>query len=261
MRYVWDLADDYLGARAGLATRLLAPPVAAGLRRWDRRNESIHGIVAISHHIAERIRRVWGREADVIHPPVDVERFRIADRVDDYYLVVSALVPYKRIDLAIGAARRLGRRLLIVGTGPEERRLKALAGPFIEFLGWRDDREVAELYARCRAVLFPAVEDFGIVPLEAAAAGRPTVALGRGGVLETMVPLGAEHAAPTALFFAEQTVEALAGAIRAFEAAEDRFDPKALRERAREFDRPVFKRRLAEYVETRWREAGARQAC
>jgi len=261
MRYVWDLADDYLGARAGLATRLLAPPVAAGLRRWDRRNESIHGIVAISHHIAERIRRVWGREADVIHPPVDVERFRIADRVDDYYLVVSALVPYKRIDLAIGAARRLGRRLLIVGTGPEERRLKALAGPSIEFLGWRDDREVAELYARCRAVLFPAVEDFGIVPLEAAAAGRPTVALGRGGVLETMVPLGAEHAAPTALFFAEQTVEALAGAIRAFEAAEDRFDPKALRERAREFDRPVFKRRLAEYVETRWREAGARQAC
>ena len=110
-------------------------------------------------------------------------------------------------------------------------------------------------------MLFPAVEDFGIVPLEAAAAGRPTVALGRGGVLETMVPLGAEHAAPTALFFAEQTVEALAGAIRAFEAAEDRFDPKALRERAREFDRPVFKRRLAEYVETRWREAGARQAC
>jgi len=261
MRYVWDLADDYVGARAGLATRLLAPPVAAALRRWDRRTESVHGFVAISRHIAERIRRAWGREADVIHPPVDVERFRIADRMDDYYLVVSALVPYKRIDLAIGAARRLGRRLRIVGTGPEERRLKALAGPGVEFLGWRDDREVAELYARCRAVLFPAVEDFGIVPLEAAAAGRPTIALGCGGVLETMIGLGADHAAPTAVFFGEPTVEALADAIHAFETAEDRFDPKALRARAAEFDRPIFKRRLFEYVHARWREFGGRQAC
>ena len=261
MRYLWDLAPDYLGARAGLATRLLAPPVAATLRRWDRRTGSVHGFIAISRHIAERIRRVWGREADVIHPPVDAERFRIADRVDDFYLVVSALVPYKRIDLAIGAARRLGRRLLIVGTGPEEGRLKALGGPRVEFLGWRDDREVAALYARCRAVLFPAVEDFGIVPLEAAAAGRPTIALGRGGVLETMVPLDADHAAPTALFFGEQTVEALAGAIRAFEAAEHRFDPRTLRARAQEFDRPAFKRRLAEYVDARWREFGARRAC
>ncbi|OLD76947.1 MAG: glycosyl transferase family 1 [Candidatus Rokubacteria bacterium 13_1_20CM_4_70_14] len=278
MRYVWDLAQDYLGARAGLATRLLAPPVAAALRRWDRRTQSVHGVVAISRHIAERIRRVWGREADVIHPPVDVDRFRIADRVDDYYLVVSALVPYKRIDLAIGAARRLGRRLVIVGAGPEDRRLRALAGPGIEFLGWRDDREVADLYARCRAVLFPAVEDFGIVPLEAAAAGRPTIALGRGGVLETMVGLesapasghprsvpGAQApmngAAPTAVFFREQTVEALTAAIRAFEAAADRFDPEALRARAREFDRPVFKRRFSEYVDARWREFRARQAC
>src|SRR5207247_1519205 len=134
--------------------------------------------------------------------------------VDDYYLVVSALVPYKRIDLAIGAARRLGRRLRIVGTGPEKRRLKALAGPGVEFLGWRDDREVAELYARCRAVLFPAVEDFGIVPLEAAAAGRPTIALGRGGVLEAMIGPGADQAAPAAVLVAETTVEALGDAIR-----------------------------------------------
>ena len=260
MRYVWDLAADYT-ARAGLATRLLAPPVAAALRRWDRRTESVHGFVAISRHIAARIRRVWGREADVIHPPVDVRRFRIADGAGDFYLVVSALVPYKRIDLAIGAARRLDRRLVIVGTGPEERRLKALAGPRVEFLGWRDDREVADLYARCRAVLFPAVEDFGIVPLEAAAAGRPTIALGRGGVLETMVGLGAGDAAPTAVFFGEQTAEALADAMGTFEAAEDRFDPKALRARAALFDRPLFKRRLFEYVDARWREWRARQAC
>ena len=260
MRYVWDLYDDYFGARAGRATRLLAPPVAAALRRWDRRTDSVHGFVAISHHIADRIRRVYGRAADVLHPPVDVERFRIADAVEDYYLVVSALVPYKRVDLAIGAAERLGRRLVVVGTGPEERRLRAQAGPRVEFLGWRHDREVAELYARCRAVLFPSVEDFGIVPLEAAAAGRPTIALARGGALETMVGLdGGEP--PTAVFFGEQTVESLAAAIRTLEASRDRFEPKALRARAVRFDRPIFKQRLLHYVDARWREFRARQAC
>src|SRR5205814_493390 len=136
-------------------------------------------------------------------------RFRIADGAGDFYLVVSALVPYKRIDLAIGAARRLDRRLVIVGTGPEERRLKALAGPRVEFLGWRDDREVADLYARCRAVLFPAVEDFGIVPLEAAAAGRPAIALGPGGVPETLGGLAAAAPARTAVFFAKRPAGAL----------------------------------------------------
>ncbi len=261
MRYVWDLYDDYFGARAGLATRLLAPPVAAALRRWDRRTDSVHGFIAISRHIAERIQRLYDRSADVIHPPVDVERFRLADGHEDYYLVVSALVPYKRVDLAIAAAERLGRRLVVVGTGPEERRLRALAGPRVEFLGWRHDREVAELYARCRAVLFPAVEDYGIVPLEAAAAGRPTIALARGGALETMVGLDAGVAAPTAVFFGEQTVDSLVGAIRTFEAAEGRFEPRALRARAAEFDRPIFKQRLLEYLDARWREFQARQAC
>ncbi len=260
MRYVWDLYDDYFGVRAGLATRWLMPPVAAALRRWDRRTEGVHEFVAISRHIADRIRRVYGRAADVIHPPVDVERFRISERVDDYYLVVGALVPYKRVDLAIAAATRLGRRLLVVGTGPQARSLRALAGPTVEFLGWRHDRDVAALYARCRALLFPAVEDFGITPLEAAAAGRPTIALARGGALETMVGLGAGEP-PTAVFFGEQTVEALVEAIRTFEASEDRFDPKALRVRAELFDRPVFKRRLLAYLEARWREFHARQAC
>ena len=248
MRYVWDLYDDYFGARAGLATRLLMPPVAAALRRWDRRTAGVHRFAAISQHIAERIRRVYGRAADVLHPPVDVQRFRLAEAPGDFYLVVSALAPYKRVDLAVGAANRLGRRLLVVGTGPEERRLRRLAGPTVELLGWRPDPEVAELYARCRAVLFPSHEDYGIVPLEAAAAGRPTIALARGGALETMVGLDAGDEPPTAVFFAEQTVEALAGAILRFEAAEGRFEPKALRARAERFDRPAFKARLEEWI-------------
>jgi len=261
MRYLWDLYDDYFGARAGLLVRSLMPPVAAALRAWDRRTDGVDAFVAISHHIADRIRRVYGRSADVIHPPVDVARFSPAARVEDFYLVVSALVPYKRVDLAVAAATRLGRRLLVVGTGPEARRLAAAAGPTVEFLGGRSDAEVAHLYARCRAVLFPAVEDYGIVPLEAAAAGRPTIALARGGALETMTGLEQTAAPPTAVFFGEQTAGALADAIGRFEAEARRFEPAALRARAQQFDRPIFRRRVAEYVDGRWGEFLARRAC
>ena len=259
--YIWDLYDDYFGPRAGLAVRALMPPVAAALRAWDRRTDGVDGFIAISQHIAERIRRIYGRSADVIYPPVDTARFRPAARPDDFYLVVGALAPYKRVDLTVAAANRLRRRLLVVGVGPEARRLRDLAGPTVEFLGWRPDAEVADLYARCRAVLFPAVEDYGIVPLEAAAAGRPTIALARGGALETMVGLGRSDGPPTALFFEEQTEEALAQAIVDFEAAEKRFDPAALRARAAEFDIAVFRRRLREYLGGRWAEFQARRAC
>ncbi|PYN26391.1 MAG: glycosyltransferase family 4 protein [Candidatus Rokuibacteriota bacterium] len=260
MRYVWDLYDDYFGPGRGAAARVLVRPLVAVLRRWDRRTAGVHRFVAISRHIADRIRRVYGRPADVIPPPVDVQRFEIADAADDYYLVVGALVPYKRIDLAVGAATRVGRRLVVVGTGPEEARLRAMAGPTVTFLGWRSDAEVAGLYARCRALLFPGVEDFGITPLEAAAAGRPTIALARGGALETMVGLDGDGA-PTAVFFAEQSVEALVEAIARFEGAAERFDGKALRARAEAFDRPLFKQRLRDYIGARWREFHARPVC
>jgi len=260
MRYLWDLSSDYFGPGHALAVRALGPPLAAALRRWDRQTTGVSRFVAISHHIADRIRRAYDRPSDVIYPPVDVQRFEVSDTVDDYYLVVGALVPYKRIDLAVGAANRLGRRLVIVGTGPEDARLRALAGPTVSFLGWRSDDEIARLYARCRALIFPAVEDFGITPLEAAAAGRPTIALARGGALETMVGLDAAEP-PTAVFFEEQSVDALTGAIARFEQAADRFEAKALRARAESFDRPVFKQKLGEYITARWNEHRARIAC
>jgi glycosyltransferase involved in cell wall biosynthesis len=261
MRYVWDLYDDYFGPRAGIAVRALMPPVAAALRAWDRRTQDVDAFVAISQHIAERIRRVYGRTADVIYPPVDTARFSPLARPDDFYLVVAALVPYKRIDLAVAAANRLRRRLLVVGDGPEARRLRAAAGPTVEFLGWRPDQEVADLYARCRAVLFPAIEDYGIVPLEAAAAGRPTIAFAHGGALETMVGLGRSDAPPTAVFFDAQTEQALAQAMVEFEAVAHRFEPGALRARAAEFDTAVFRRRLSDYLEARLSEFRARRAC
>jgi glycosyltransferase involved in cell wall biosynthesis len=254
MRYVWDLYHEYFGPRARLATRLLMPPVAAALRRWDRRTAAgVHHFVAISRFVADRIRRAYGREADVIYPPVDVSRFRVEESPGDFYLVVSALTPYKRVDLAVEAANRLGRRLVIVGTGPEEGRLRALAGPAVELLGWRDDAEMAELYARCRALIFPTLEDFGITPLEAMAAGRPVIALGQGGALETVVPPGGGEPA-TGLFFERQTAEDLAAAIRSFESGVIRFEPKALRRRAEAFDRPLFMERMERYLASRWQE-------
>ena len=254
MRYVWDLYDEYFGPRAGWAMRAAMPPVAAALRRWDRRTAAgVHHFVAISRFVADRIRRAYGRSADVIHPPVDVARFAIDESPDDYYLVVSALAPYKRVDLAVEAANRTRRRLLVVGTGPEERRLRAIAGPTVEMLGWRDDDDVARLYGRCRALVFPPLEDFGITPLEAMAAGRPVLAFGRGGATETVVPPGGAEP-PTGLFFARQTVEDVIDAMERFEADAGRFEPKLLRRRAEAFDRPIFKERIERYLRARLAE-------
>ncbi|HKW94727.1 MAG TPA: glycosyltransferase [Methylomirabilota bacterium] len=251
MRYVWDLYDDYFGARGGPVARFVMPPLAAWLRRWDRATAAgVHDFVAISRFVADRIRRTYGRDADVIYPPVDVSRFRADESPSDFYLVVSALTPYKRVDLAVEACNRLGRRLVVVGSGPEERRLRALAGPTVEMLGWRDDAETARLYERCRALLFPPLEDFGITPLEAMAAGRPVIAYGRGGVCETVVPPG-ESAPATGLFFERQTVDDLIGAIRRFESGAQQFEPKALRQRAEGFDRPVFRERVERYLAAR----------
>jgi glycosyltransferase involved in cell wall biosynthesis len=254
MRYVWDLYDEYFGPRAGPLTRTVMPPLAAWLRRWDRRTAAdVHHFVAISRFVADRIRRAYGRPADVIYPPVDVARFRVEEGPGDFYLVVSALTPYKRVDLAVAAASKLGRRLVVVGSGPEEARLRALAGRTVELLGWRDDAEIALLYARCRALLFPTVEDFGITPLEAMASGRPVIALGQGGALETVVaPGGGEPA--TGIFFERQSVEDLAEAIQRFESGTPRFEPKALRRRAEAFDRPLFKERVERYLAARLAE-------
>lgn len=252
MRYVWDQADAYLGR--GLR-RALAAPLAAWLRRFDRRTsgpERVHRIVAISRTVAERVRRNWGREADVVFPPVAVERFQLrAGPPEDFYLLVGGFVPYKREDLALRAFAELGRPLLVVGDGPGRRRLEAEAPPNVRFLGRLDDAEVADLYARCRALVYPQEEDFGIVPVEAQAAGRPVIAYGRGGASETVVPLDdPEQRAPTGVWFEPQTAEALVAAVRRFEREEQRFAPAAIRRHAEQFRGERFRAELLACIES-----------
>jgi len=234
MRYVWDQFDAYFGkGRAGLLTRVAARAVAPVLRSWDVRSTSrAQTLIANSRFVAGRIRRFWGREADaVIYPPVDTSRFVPAAEgpaAEGYALIVSALVPYKRVELAVRAFSRLKRPLWIAGDGPQRRRLQAAAGPSVRFLGALAPDALPRLYAGARFFVLPGEEDFGIAPVEAQAAGRPVLALGRGGALETVIE------GETGAFFAEPAVPSLIEGIAAIDRLHP--DPVRIRENALRFD-------------------------
>ncbi len=263
MRYIWDMFPVYFGNRGPLV-RVVMGGLAPALRAWDVRTcERVDVFSCISHHVARRIKRHWGVEAAVIHPPVEMDRFRLGE-AGDYYLVVSALAPYKGVELAVRAANRAGFRLKIAGDGQERRYLESLAGPGVEFLGRVEDEEVARLYAGCRAFIFPGEEDFGITPLEALASGKPVLALGRGGILETVTPLNPEPApadpppvpgrAPGGVFFYEETPEDLIKALELLEKSYHLFDPAKLRRNAAAFDRPVFLDRFLAFAAQAWQD-------
>jgi glycosyltransferase involved in cell wall biosynthesis len=252
MRYVWDQADAYLGR--GLR-RALAAPLVAALRRFDLRTsgpDRVTRFVAISETVRARIARCWNRDASVVYPPVDVERLRPDGRPpDDFYLLVGGFVPYKREDVAIEAFRALGRPLVVAGDGPSRAALAAGAPANVRFLGRVPDAELARLYARCRALVYPQDEDFGIVAVEAQACGRPVIALGRGGAAETVLPLGGPSLAgpPTGLHFPEQTPDALVQAVHTFEGNQTAFDPTAIRTHAERFSAPRFRREIRAQVD------------
>lgn len=254
MRYMWDRFDDYFGpGQASLPVRLAARAIRGRMQAWDRRAsqpDRIDALLANSAFIAAQIRANYGREARVIHPFVDLERFNRRRDPGRNYLMVGAFAPNKRVDLAVEAFNRLKLPLLIVGSGQEEARLKRLAGPTVDFLGPLSNDAIADLYARCRAFVFPGVEDFGITPLEAMASGAPVIAYGAGGALETVVD------GRTGLFFSPQEPGALAEAVRKVEAGEAAFDPEACRARAREFSRPAFQAAFLAEVRAAWSRAG-----
>jgi glycosyltransferase involved in cell wall biosynthesis len=244
MRYVWDRYDDYFGpGRVRAPARWLIPLVAEGLRAWDVATAGrVHRYAANSAHVAARIRRFYGREAEVIPPPVDVDFFTPGPDVPgEFDLVVSALAPYKRVGLVLEAYRGTGRPLRIVGTGPEAGRLRALAPPEATFLGQVDDATLRDLYRRCRIVIMAGVEDFGIVPLEAMACGRPALVYAEGGGPESVVP------GETGLLFTEADPGALRAAVSSLDSR--RFSRMAARARAEGYGRPVFESRFRAFVE------------
>lgn len=244
MRYVWVMPEAYLATLPALV-RPLAAWLLHRIRAWDVTTAArVDRFIANSNTVARRIGKYWRREAEVVFPPVEVERFAIApDGPDDYYLFASQLVGYKRADLAVRAVAGTNRRLIVVGEGGEEAALRKMAPANVEFRGRVSDEELARLYARCRALLFCAEEDFGIVPVEAMACGRPVIAYGRGGARDSVVD------GVTGLFFEQQTAASLRDALDRFETAPEKFEPAAIRAHAETFARDRFTREIKALID------------
>lgn len=244
-RYAWDDSHRYVRefSRSRVFQRF-APIALSYIRLWDEfAAQRVDTYVTLSHYVAGRIRKYYRRRASVIYPPVDISRFSIRDDHDGYYLVVSRLLPYKRIDLAIDACERLGRPLKIAGVGPELEDLKKRSST-CEFLGFVPDDQLPRLYAGARALLFPQEEDFGITPLEAAACGKPTIAYNAGGARETIIP------GVTGMFFDHQTVRDLCSKILEFE--NTHFISSTIRRHATQYDRSHFLQNMAAFVQNEW---------
>ena len=249
MRWAWSYHEYIERERLGPMVRALLPFFIARLRLWDQVTaRRVDHFIANSPTVAQRIATCYRSEAAVIPPPVDITHYFISAIQEDYFLVVSRLVPYKRIDIAIEACNRLHLPLKIIGAGRDRRRLERLAGPTIEFLGWLPDQQVQHYLARCRALIHPGAEDFGLVPLEAQASGRPVIAYGAGGALSSVID------GLTGIFFHEQTGGALAQAMQTFQP--DRFDPLLIRRHAEAFDTRRFQQRIAQFIAAKLTVAG-----
>lgn len=243
MRYIWDQYENYFGkGKSNFPARTAMKIFKNYLQRWDvESSKRVNYFIANSKNVQERIKRIYNRESDVIYPPVESSRFKASARDEGYFLIVSALVPYKRIDIAVQAFNELGEKLVVVGIGGEMEKQRKAAKPNIEFRGWASDGQVAEYYAGCKALIFPGEEDFGIVPLEAMASGKPVIAFAKGGALETVI----EN--QTGIFFEEPNKESLVAAVK-------RFDPKKfyteeIHRHALGFDRNIFKEKILTYIE------------
>ncbi len=242
-RVLWQYQEYVENEAVGPVVRAALPAAVRPLRAWDRRAAArVSEFAAISRVVQERIRKYYGRASRIIYPPVDVGHFQpaLAGEIEDYYLIVSRLVPYKRVDLAIAAFNELGLPLLIAGDGRDRPRLERLAGPTVRLLGRVSDAERRGLMARCRALIFPGEEDFGLTPLEANASGRPVIAFAGGGALDSICE------GVNGSLFREASAASLAECVRSFDAAA--FDPRRIRAHAEQFDASIFKQALSAFV-------------
>lgn len=246
-RYVWQLEHYIAREGFGKAIEFTLHPLIAMMRRWDyAAAQRITHFIAISTEIQERIKTYYNRDSTIIFPPVDTSRFQpvAASEVEDYFLVVSRLIPYKRIDLAVQVATELGLPLKVGGKGRDMERLQAMAGDTVEFLGFVPDEDLPDLMAKCKAFLFPGLEDFGITPVQAQSAGRPVIAYGGGGALDTVIPrVTGEH-------FDEMTVESLKAIMQNFDAT--RYNPDTIRQHALKFDTHIFTTQIDAFIEQAW---------
>lgn len=257
MRYAWKFFDEYFSSYP-LWKRLIVACVVWDLKRWDLATlNRVDDFIAISQTVRERIRHIYQREATIIHPPVEVEAFAfsLGTKREDFYLCVSALVPYKRLDILVEAFNRMhDKKIIIVGDGHLRKDLEGRKrSKNIQFLGWVRQADLIELYQKARAFVYPAEEDFGIAPVEAQATGLAVVAYGKGGVSETVVPLDGEFKTqyPTGLFFLTQNCESLIEAIERFEKYEQMFSPQHIREHALKFSRNNFKKNIVEFIQAK----------
>jgi glycosyltransferase involved in cell wall biosynthesis len=250
-RYYWSeyskyLADPGFGA-LNPVIKIIMPYFVGKMKHWDYAAAQRPDVmVGISQYVSDRIKKYYDREASVLYPPVDAKRFKLTEKKDDFYLVVGRQVPYKRVDLAVQACTTMNKRLVVIGEGSEHEALKKMAGPTIEFKGRLNDKQTAEYYAKAKAFLFTAEEDFGITPLEAMACGTPVIAYGKGGATETVKD------GITGMFFDRQTPESLMNAIQRFE--KTKLDPKKIRSHALTFDDMVFKKNFHALVEREWKK-------
>lgn len=247
-RYLWHMTEVYEQntSALGVVGRWVFRSVLPYLRRRDySAAQSVSTFVADSAFVAARIRDVYQREAEVVHAPAAVENFSVSDRDDGFYLIVSQLTSYKRVDLAVKAFSRSGRKLVVIGGGEELQHLKTLAGPSVVIMGRQSDEVVRDHYHRCRAFLYPQIEDYGITAVEAQAAGKPVIAFGAGGALETVVD------GRTGIFFHEQSVDCLDAAVTRFELERRHFSPGVCRENAERFSQKTFRRKMAALLEGR----------